>query len=213
MSNLNNIHTDTNIYPPHTLSTNNLLTITQWDSNGCARHTIEAVTNSILSTHLLFLTETWLLSPLRFLTNWRQFHTYAVPVDNTYRGEMGISLLVHPDCPHPVTHFPSTSPYVLSCQVSNLLIHCVYLPPALPDAVLQQLPTQTHPSQANTIICGDFNARYSALLGDSRTTQRGTAFYNWMVENGLHCWNSELTFGIPTYNSHSKINQRTGIHF
>ncbi|RCH99892.1 hypothetical protein CU097_015506 [Rhizopus azygosporus] len=34
-----------------------------------------------------------------------------------------------------------------------------------------------------------------------------------MVENGLHCWNSELAFGIPTYNSHSRINQRTCIPF
>lgn len=58
MRTINSIYTDTNIYSLHTPSTNNLLTITQWDSNGCARHTIEAVTNFIPSTHLLFLTET-----------------------------------------------------------------------------------------------------------------------------------------------------------
>ncbi|KAG0861649.1 hypothetical protein G6F16_013113 [Rhizopus arrhizus] len=175
--------------------------MTLWNTNGCARHTIDAITNSIPFTHLLFLTETWLLSPLRFLTNWKQYHTYAIPVDNTYRGEMGISLLVHPDCPYEVTHFPSTSPDVLTCQVSNMLIHCVYLPPALSvDAaieVLDNLPVQTHPSQQNTIICGDFNARHREMLGDNRTTPRGTALNNWIVENGLRCWNSELAPTFP----------------
>lgn len=195
MSIINSIHTDTNIYSPHTPSTKNLLTIIQWSSNGCARHTIEAVANSIPSTHLLYLTETWLLFPLRFLTNWQQLHTYAVLIDNPCRGEMDISSFVHPGCPCPVIHFPSTSSYVLSCQISNLLIHCVRLPHALPDdeaiTALQQLPVQTHPSQANAIICGDFNTHHSAFLADSRTTQKGAAFYNWMVENDLYCWNSE----------------------
>ena len=196
---------------------NNMLTMTLWNSNGCARHTIEAVTNSLPFTHLLFLTETWLLSPLKFLTDWKQYHTYAVPVDNTFRGEMGISLLVHPDCPYEVTHFPSSSPYVLTCQVSNLLIHCLYLPPALSVdeamAVLDNLPTQTHPSQHNTIICGDFNARHRELLGDFRTTPRGTALTDWITENGIRCWNAELAFGVPTYNSHTRFSSMTGRHF
>src|SRR6478735_1177073 len=100
MSQVNN-HNN-NLYPPSTPSntTTNKITMSLWNSNGCGRHTIEAVTNSLPFTHLLFLTETWLLSPLKFLTNWKQYHTYAVPVDNTFRGEMGISLLVHPDCPY-----------------------------------------------------------------------------------------------------------------
>ena len=220
MSQVNN--NNTHIYPPSSPSSpssipNNMLSMTLWNSNGCARHTIEAITNSLPFSHLLFLTETWLLSPLRYLTNWKQYHTYAVPVDNTFRGEMGISLLVHPDCPYEVTHFPSTSPYVLTCQVSNMLIHCIYLPPALSVdeaiEVLDNLPVQTHPSQHNTIICGDFNARHRELLGDTRTTPRGTALNNWIVENGLRCWNSELAFGIPTYYSHTRFSSMTGRHF
>ncbi|KAG1316403.1 hypothetical protein G6F62_013523 [Rhizopus arrhizus] len=124
---------------------------------------------------------------------------------------MGISLLVHPDCPYEVTHFPSSSPYVLTCQVSNLLIHCLYLPPALSVEeameVLDNLPTQTHPSQHNTIICGDFNARHRELLGDFRTTPRGTALTDWITENGIRCWNAELAFGVPTYNSHTSTSE------
>ena len=217
MSQVNN-HNN-NIYPPSTLSntTTNKITISLWNSNGCGRHTIEAVTNALPPTDLLFLTETWLLPPLKFLTNWKQYHTYAIPVDNAFRGEMGISLLVHPDCPYQVTHFPSSSPYVLSVQVSNLLIHCVYLPPALSVdeamEVLDNLPTQTHPSQHNTIICGDFNARHRELLGDFRTTPRGTALTDWITENGIRCWNAELAFGVPTYNSHTRFSSMTGRHF
>ncbi|KAG1624292.1 hypothetical protein G6F44_012817 [Rhizopus delemar] len=165
---------------------------------------------------LLFLTETWLLPPLKFLTDWKQYHTYAIPVDNSFRGEMGISLLVHPDCPHQVTHFPSSSPYVLSVQVSNLLIHCIYQPPALSVdeaiAVLDSLPAQSHPSQHNTIICGDFNARHREWLGDHRTSTRGIALHSWVVENGLTCWNTELAYGIPTYNVHTRFSSITGNH-
>ncbi|KAG1499865.1 hypothetical protein G6F47_013155 [Rhizopus delemar] len=112
----------------------NTLNMTIWNANGCARHTISAITDAMPNTTLLFMVETWLLSPLQYPTPWGQYHTYAIPVEGNPRGQMGISLFVHPDCPYPVTHFPSTSPYVLSCQVSTLLIHCVYFPPALSDA-------------------------------------------------------------------------------
>ncbi|KAG1449780.1 hypothetical protein G6F46_010860 [Rhizopus delemar] len=164
-----------------------MLTISLWNSNGCGRHTIEAITNALPPTDLLFLTETWLLPPLKFLTNWKQYHTYAIPVDNSFRGEMGISLLVHPDCPHQVTHFPSSSPYVFSVQVSNLLIHCVYLPPAL-------------------------SVDEAIALGDHRTSTRGIALHSWVVENGLTYWNTELAYGIPTYNVHTRFSSLTGNH-
>ncbi|KAG0974053.1 hypothetical protein G6F28_013382 [Rhizopus arrhizus] len=79
--------------------------------------------------------------------------------------------------------------------------------------VLDNLPTQTHPSQHNTIICGDFNARHRELLGDFRTTPRGTALTDWITENGIRCWNAELAFGVPTYNSHTRFSSMTGRHF
>lgn len=130
---------------------------------------------------------------------------------------MGISLLVNPDCPYPVTHFSSSSPYVLSCQVSSLLVHCVYLPPSLSDLeaieVLDSLPAQTHPSQTNTIVCGDFNARHQQLLGDTRTTTRGIKLFGWILENGMTCWNSQLAYGVATYCVHSRVNASTDEHF
>lgn len=55
--------------------------MTLWNYNGCARHKIEIVTNSIPYTDQLFLTETWLLPLLKFLTNWKQYYTFAIPVD------------------------------------------------------------------------------------------------------------------------------------
>ncbi|KAG1440974.1 hypothetical protein G6F56_011686 [Rhizopus delemar] len=125
-----------------------MLNLTLWNANGCNRYTVDQTTNSLLSSSLLFITETWLLSPLRLMTSWQQYHTYGQPLEGQSRGQMGISLLVNPDCPYPVTHFPSSSPYVLSCQVSTLLVHCVYLPPSLSDLeamdILDSLPEQTH---------------------------------------------------------------------
>ncbi|KAG1110005.1 hypothetical protein G6F61_011080 [Rhizopus arrhizus] len=194
------------------------LNITIWNANGCARHAISAITDSLSSSSLLFMSETWLLPPLRYPTHWQQYHTYGLPVEDSYRGKMGITLLVNPECPYPVTHFPSSSPYVLSCQVASLLIHCVYLPPStLSDTealdILRSLATQTHPSQSNTIICGDINARHQLLLGDTRTTTRGTLLQEWLEDTGLTCWNSRLAFGVPTYSSQSRVHHQSGVQF
>ncbi|KAG1031772.1 hypothetical protein G6F43_013889 [Rhizopus delemar] len=32
------------------------------------------------------------------------------------------------------------------------------------------------------------------------------------VENGLTCWNTELAYGIPTYNVHTRFSSITGNH-
>ncbi|KAG1441745.1 hypothetical protein G6F55_013161 [Rhizopus delemar] len=197
--------------------TNNMLTMTLWNANGCNRYTVDQTTNSLLTSSLIFITETWLLSPLRLMTLWQQYHTYGIPLEGQSRGQMGISLLVNPDCPYPVTHFPSDNPYVLSCQVSTLLVHCVYLPPSLSDIeameILDGLPHQTHPSQTNMVVCGDFNARHQHLLGDSRTTTRGIKLFGWILENGMTCWNAQLAYGIPTYCAQGRVNANTGEHF
>ncbi|KAG1172414.1 hypothetical protein G6F35_016867 [Rhizopus arrhizus] len=33
------------------------------------------------------------------------------------------------------------------------------------------------------------------------------------VENGLTCWNTELAYGIPTYNAHTRFSSLTGNHY
>lgn len=182
----------------------NRISITLWNSNGIARQSISTLTTAFSSSSLIFLTETWLLSPLRYPTQWAQYHTYGQKVENSYRGKMGITLLVNPDFPYPVSIFPSNSPYVFTCQINTTLIHCLYLPPSTlsnEDAIdiLRSLPLHTHASQTNTIICGDLNARHEVLLGDRRTTPRGTMLAEWIQDSGLHCLNAELAHGIPTY--------------
>ena len=181
------------------------ITITTWNANCIDRLTINTVTDSLYSSSLIFCTETWLLSPLRLPTNWIQYHTYGLPVPGMVRGQMGISLLVNPNFPYPVRHIQSDSPYVLSCQVDSILIHCVYLPPSasMSDSTainfLRDLPLHSHSSQTQTIFCGDLNARHVQLLGDLRTTPRGTLLNEWLVDTGLICWNASLAFGIPTH--------------
>jgi hypothetical protein len=181
---------------------NKQITITLWNAGGIERPAISTITDALSSSSLVFLTETWLLSPFRFPTSWPQYHTYGVPVENSYRGQQGISLLVHPDFPYHVSPLPSSSPYVFSCQVSSLLIHCLYLPPHMDDAlaieVLESLPLNPEPSQLNTLICGDFNARHIELLGDKKPNTRGAPFAEWVHSTGLRCWNSELAYGVPT---------------
>ncbi|KAI8380020.1 endonuclease-reverse transcriptase-domain-containing protein, partial [Choanephora cucurbitarum] len=170
---------------------------------------ISTVTDYLYHSSLIFITETWLLPPLRFPTSWQQYHTYGQPVADSFRGKMGISLLVNPTCPYPVTPLLSSSPYVFSCQVSTFLIHCVYAPPSLSDdefmSLLLSLPSRTHASQTNAFICGDLNARSVPLLGDSRSNTRGTCLAEWIEEAGLFCWNSLLAKGAPTLFSPSRM--------
>ncbi|ORY94364.1 Endonuclease/exonuclease/phosphatase, partial [Syncephalastrum racemosum] len=168
--------------------------------------TVNTLTNTFPSSTLIFITETWLLSPTRYLTSWTQHHTYATPVTNTTRGRNGIALLIHPECRYPVNILPSTSPYLLSCQIADLLIHCTYLPPSLTntevETFLADLPLLTHSSQFNTLICGDFNARHTQLLGDRRTNASGRILRRWITEERLTCWNQQLAFGKPTFVAH-----------
>ena len=181
------------------------ITVSLWNANGLSRHTIPLLINNLSDSSLIFLTETWLLSPLRYALpkGWQQFHTYGQPVENNERGQQGISLLVNPKFPYPVTPIPTSSPYVFTCHISSLVIHCLYLPPSLSDdtaiEILRSLPINSNANHTNTLICGDLNARHEALLGDEKTTVRGGYIANWVYETGLRCWNSELAFGIATF--------------
>jgi hypothetical protein len=190
--------------------TTNDLNLTIWNANGLVRQAISTVTDALATSDLIFITETWLLSPNRYPTNWQQYHTYGVPaLGGGHRGQMGISLLVNPAFRYPITPLPSSSNFVFACQVSSLLIYCLYLPPSLSDDefmdILNALPHQTHPTQTNTIFCGDFNARCVSLLGDTRTTTRGTRLADWIGENGYFCWNGLLARGVPTLHSINRV--------
>jgi hypothetical protein len=69
----------------------NSLSLTIWNANGMARQAISTVTDYLYDSSLIFITETWLLPPLRFPTSWQQFHTYGEKVAGSYRGKMGIT--------------------------------------------------------------------------------------------------------------------------
>ncbi|OAD81226.1 hypothetical protein PHYBLDRAFT_138777 [Phycomyces blakesleeanus NRRL 1555(-)] len=56
-----------------------------WNANGLQPHAIKDVLNHCQSLHMLFITETWLLSPARLPTSWSQFHLYGSPVAGNYR--------------------------------------------------------------------------------------------------------------------------------
>ncbi|KAG1434631.1 hypothetical protein G6F56_014243 [Rhizopus delemar] len=54
-----------------------MLNMTLWNANGCNRYTVDQTTNALLTSSLIFITETWLLSPLRLMTSWQQYHVTA----------------------------------------------------------------------------------------------------------------------------------------
>jgi hypothetical protein len=113
-----------------------------WNANGLSASTIHDVLRLCSTTHVLFITETWLLpSSGRLNTSWSQFHTYGVPVEGGYRGSQGVSAFISPSCPVPVVQVPLNSKYALGLRVGRSLhVICLYLPPTLPsDEILQVL--------------------------------------------------------------------------
>ncbi|KAG0786380.1 hypothetical protein G6F22_006146 [Rhizopus arrhizus] len=178
--------------------------------SGLARQALNPLLSIVHSSSILLLTETWLLSPLKYPTRWKQFHTYGIKTQPlATKGSQGISLLVNPDCKYHVHHFESDdthlSQYKLSFAVANILVHCLYLPPHLDNQtitqVLNSLPhTTNHTSQ--TIICGDFNARLGSLTGDRSTNSRGNLIIQWMQRNNIILWNQRLAYGQFTFMAH-----------
>ncbi|KAH8555647.1 hypothetical protein BGW37DRAFT_478032 [Umbelopsis sp. PMI_123] len=54
-------------------------TIGLWNVNGLQASSIDDVLQHCHSFDLLFITETWLLTPSRLPTTWTQFHNYGPP--------------------------------------------------------------------------------------------------------------------------------------
>lgn len=58
-------------------------TIGLWNANGLQATAIDDVLQHCHSFDLLFITETWLLPPVRLPTTWTQYHNYGRPVQAT----------------------------------------------------------------------------------------------------------------------------------
>ncbi|KAI9272951.1 Endonuclease/exonuclease/phosphatase [Phascolomyces articulosus] len=187
---------------------NNQITLTIFNTTGLNREAIDPLLTYTPHSDLLFLIETWLISPNRYYTNWQQHHVYGTRNNRhrSYPGQLGISLLINPKCKFHVHFIPDTSSpyslYHLTCTVANTLIHCLYLPPSISNdlvlEILNYLPLH-HPNTTNTIFCGDFNARMSSFIGDTAYNTRGRKFEHWLLSHQLWLWNKELAYGKPTF--------------
>ena len=172
--------------------------ISLWNANGLRMTTIQDSLNYASSSSILLITETWLTSPMLLPTNWVQYHLYGTKIASANRGKGGIVALVNPSCPLSVTLLPSPNAHTLSLKVGVLRVHCVYLPPSLHrNQVLEVL--ESIPRGANTIICGDFNARLGDTLGDYKVNPRGRLFYPWVLDRQLSILNASLAIGKPTF--------------
>ncbi|OAD72681.1 hypothetical protein PHYBLDRAFT_145997 [Phycomyces blakesleeanus NRRL 1555(-)] len=116
----------------------------------------------------------------------------------TYRGSMGVSVLISSHCPYAVTQIPMPSKYALAVKIGSLRIVCLYLPPNMPTHdvlhILSSIPL-TH----DTILCGDFNARLGSVTGDYASNSHGLALCSWIEERSLSVVNADLALCIPTY--------------
>ncbi|KAG2221452.1 hypothetical protein INT45_004993 [Circinella minor] len=64
-------------------------------TNRLRKQAINTVISSTPTTDILFLTETWLLSPNKYYTHWTQHHTYGIrSTTQTSRGRLGLSILI-----------------------------------------------------------------------------------------------------------------------
>lgn len=174
-------------------------TISLWNANGLRLTTIQDSLSHVLSSHIFFITETWLTPPMLLPTNWAQYHLYGtkIPKANN-RGKGGIVALVNPSCPLNVTLLPSPNAHTLSLKVGVLRVHCVYLPPSLKTPQVTEV-LESIPLGPDTIICGDFNARLGGYLGDYKSNPRGRNFLTWVLDHQLSIVNSSLAHGVPTF--------------
>lgn len=99
-----------------------VLGVTLWNAQGITTESIDFIMQHINPhTHLFFITETWLLEPRHLNTLWKQHHNYGQQVQNGFRGELGISLLVHPEFPYTVITETPTYKYALVKLTITLL--------------------------------------------------------------------------------------------
>ena len=180
--------------PPSTVN----ISLSLWNANGLRTSVVHDVLSHVLGTHVLLVTETWLTSG-SFPTNWSQFHLYGTKVPGAFnRGSGGVSAFVSPSCPFSVSQLPSYNPHTLSLRVGTLTVHCVYFPPPLStDKVLSVL--NSLPLNRDTILCGDFNARFGSLTGDAIRNSRGVALAPWIEESGMSMLNATLAHGVKTF--------------
>ncbi|KAI8380240.1 Endonuclease/exonuclease/phosphatase, partial [Blakeslea trispora] len=182
------------------------LQLALFNATGLPRQSVTPLLDFNQQSSILLITETWLLPPLGYPVNWKQYHTYGTKrLAHSYHGQQGISLLVHPDCPFNIHHITSDTSdlaqYKLSFTVSNVLVHCLYIPPRTQIDKVRQILDSLSFAEAGTtqtIICGDFNARMGDATGDKATNTIGTFVSDWIRQNQLINWNSRLCFGIST---------------
>src|SRR6478735_5433381 len=55
------------------------LRISLFNATGLPKQAISPILQLSQNSDLLFITETWLLSPNRYPTTWSQYHTYGMP--------------------------------------------------------------------------------------------------------------------------------------
>lgn len=185
------------------------LQLSLWNANGLRTSVVQDVlshclakytfSSTVLTPSILFITETWLLAPTLLPTDWTQYHTYGDPVANSTRGSMGLCALVSPSCPYLVSQIPSPNKYTLALKIGSLRVYCLYLPPSIADASLIADILLSIPVRANTIVCGDFNARLGRFTGDRLLNARGRALKKWADDYELAILNSSLAFRKPTW--------------
>jgi hypothetical protein len=178
------------------------LNIGLFNARGLAVNAVDDLLSHCQHLHLLFITETWLAANRSNLpTTWTQHHCHAVQNNNHIRNSAGLCLLINPSFPYTVNRLPSSSPYLLLATVGNLTLACTYLPPHWPFLeclnVLSQIPIT-----ANTIICGDFNARMGEWTGDTSWNPRGRPMKRWLERHSLTVLNKQHAFGLATYLQH-----------
>jgi hypothetical protein len=81
------------------------------------------------SLDILFITETWLLSPSQWPTPCKQIHNYGQPVAGNFRGSLGISALINPNCGLDIVPIPSPNPYLLNFDYLPFSSSVVTSPP------------------------------------------------------------------------------------
>jgi hypothetical protein len=108
--------------------------ISLFNATGLTRQVLSSIHKLVQSSSVLLVTKTWLLSPFKYPTHWKQFHMYSIKTQLlATKGHQGVCLLINTKCNYHAHHLTQQetilSQYKLSFTISNILMYCLYLPP------------------------------------------------------------------------------------
>ena len=116
------------------------ISVTLFNATGLPKQAIYPILKIAENSSLLYITETWLLAPNKYLTTWKQSHTYGQPINSIHyrnRDHPSIALLINPTFKQHIYHIQHENPTLAKYYMRTmqfLLLMPIQCSPSFPNA-------------------------------------------------------------------------------